>query len=212
MLPKIDELRHIARLTNAAVIGISESKLDDSVSTLDIQIDEFDLFLCDRNKHGGGVACYIRNDLNYNVKSYFPKDIKNTFFELLLPNTKPIVVGTIYRPPNQTNLMEIFNENLSKADTNNVETYILGDFNKNLWQNSHYVFQKHNFLSCLSVPNDVKNYFDFCTMFGLKQLIESPTRITCSSSSINDHILASFPDRVTQPGILSFPGYKSLTM
>ena len=99
--------------------------------------------------------------------------------------------------------MEIFNENLSKVDTNNVETYILGDFNINLWQNGHYVFQKHNFLSCLSVPNDVKNYFDFCTMFGLKQLIESPTRITCSSSSIIDHILASFPDRVTQQGILN---------
>ena len=40
-------------------------------------------------------------------------------------------------------------------------------------------------------------------MFGLKLLIESPTRITCSSSSIIDHILASFPDRVTQRGILN---------
>ena len=40
-------------------------------------------------------------------------------------------------------------------------------------------------------------------MFGLKQFIESPTRITCSSSSIIDHILASFPDRVTQRGILN---------
>ena len=99
--------------------------------------------------------------------------------------------------------MEIFNEKLSKVDTNNVETYILGDFNINLWQNGHYVFQKHNLVSCQSVPNDVKNYFDFCTMFGLKQLIESPTRITCSSSCIIDHILASFPDRVTQPGILN---------
>ena len=33
LLPKIDELRHITRLTNAAVIGIFESKLDDSVLT-----------------------------------------------------------------------------------------------------------------------------------------------------------------------------------
>ena len=33
LMAKIDELRHIARLTNAAVIGISESKLDDSVPT-----------------------------------------------------------------------------------------------------------------------------------------------------------------------------------
>ena len=39
-------------------------------------------------------------------------------------------------------------------------------------------------------------------MFGLKELIESPTRITSSSSSIIDHIMASFPDRVTQQGML----------
>ena len=54
LLPSIDELRHIARLTNAAVIGIPESKLDDSVSTSEIQIDEYDLLPCDRNRHGGG--------------------------------------------------------------------------------------------------------------------------------------------------------------
>ena len=79
LLPKIDELRHIARLTNAAVMGISESKLDDSVPTSEIQIDEYDLLCYDRNRHGGGVACYIRNDLSYNVKSYFSKDIENIF-------------------------------------------------------------------------------------------------------------------------------------
>ena len=122
MLPKIDELRHTARLTNAVVIGISESKLDDSVSTSEVQTDEYNLLRCDRNRHGGGVLCYIRNDLSYNVKSYFPKDTENIFFELLLPNTKPIVVGAIYCQPNQTNLMEILNENLSKVDTNNIET------------------------------------------------------------------------------------------
>ena len=58
-------------------------------------------------------------------------------------------------------------------------------------------------LACQSVPNYVKSYFDFCTIFVLKQLIESSTRITCSSSSIIDHILASFPDRGTQCGILN---------
>ena len=114
LLPKIDELRHIARLTNAAVIGISESKLDDSEPTSEVQINEYDPFHCDRNRNGGGVASYIRNDLSNYVKSYLPKDIENIFFELLLPNTKPIVVRTIYRPPNQTNFMDIFNENLSK--------------------------------------------------------------------------------------------------
>ena len=75
LLPKIDELRHIARLTNAAVIRISESKLDGSVPTSEFQIDGYYLLRCDRNRHRGGVACYIRNGLSYNVKSYFSKDI-----------------------------------------------------------------------------------------------------------------------------------------
>ena len=47
---KIDELNHIAQLTNAAVFGISESKLDDSVFTSEIPIDEHDLLCCDRNR------------------------------------------------------------------------------------------------------------------------------------------------------------------
>ena len=54
LLPKIYELRHIARLTNPVVIGISESKLDDFVLTSEIQIDEYGLLRCDRNKHRGG--------------------------------------------------------------------------------------------------------------------------------------------------------------
>ena len=100
--------------------------------------------------------------------------------------------------------MKIFNKNLSKVDTNNViEIYILCDFKVDLWQNGHYVFQKHNSLSCQSVPSNVKNYFDFYTMFDLKQLIESPNRITGSSSSIINHILASFLDIVAQRGILN---------
>ena len=39
-------------------------------------------------------------------------------------------------------------------------------------------------------------------MFGLKQLIEFPTRVTCSSSTIIDHILATFSNRVSQQGVI----------
>ena len=54
LLLNIDEFRHIGRLSNAAIIRISESKLDDSVPTSEIQIYEYDLLGCDRNRHGGG--------------------------------------------------------------------------------------------------------------------------------------------------------------
>ena len=83
------------------------------------------------------ILVRMLNHISLNTqKTYFLN-----YFELL-PNTKPIVVGTNYRPPHQTHLMETFNENLSKVETNSIETYILGNFNINLLQNGHYVFQK----------------------------------------------------------------------
>ena len=66
LLPKIEELRFIAKSTNAAVIGICESKLDASVLEQEINIDNYKILRCDRNRQGGGVARYIRNDLSYN--------------------------------------------------------------------------------------------------------------------------------------------------
>ena len=42
-----------------------------------------------------------------------------------------------------------------------------------------------------------RKYYEFCTIFGLKQLIEVPSHITCSSSTIIDHILASFPNSLS---------------
>ena len=71
MLPKIEELRFIAKSTNAAVIGICESKLDASVLEQEINIDNYEILCCDRNRQSGGVACYIRNDLTYNFLENF---------------------------------------------------------------------------------------------------------------------------------------------
>ena len=116
LLPKIEELRITAKSTNAAIIGISESKLDESVLEPEIQIDDYKILRCDRNRHGGGVACYIRNDLSYNIISIFQSENESVFFEILLPNSKPITVGTIYRLPNQSNFLEVLNENMNKID------------------------------------------------------------------------------------------------
>ena len=53
-----------------------------------------------------------------------------------------------------------------------------------------------------SIPSDVKSYFQFCTFFGLHQLIKVPALVTCNSATIIDHILANCPERVTQQGII----------
>ncbi len=54
----------------------------------------------DRNREGGGVCTYIRNDIAFTSRDDLAHDsLETTWFELLLPKTKPIVVGSVYRPP-----------------------------------------------------------------------------------------------------------------
>ena len=43
LVPKIDEIRYIAARTNAAVIGISDFKLDETILQLEIQISNDEL-------------------------------------------------------------------------------------------------------------------------------------------------------------------------
>ena len=71
LLPKIDELRLIAKNSNAAFIGITESKLDKTVLDNEVRIDGYELKRADRNRQGGGVACYIRKDLSFSVRENF---------------------------------------------------------------------------------------------------------------------------------------------
>ena len=114
LLPNIEELRNIAKLSNAAVIGISESKLDGSAISSKIHIGNCNTLSCNWNINGGGVVCYIRTDLSYDVKSFFRLKLKT--FSI---TTK--YVGIIYRPPSQSELLEIKNTHFSKLHTNNNE-------------------------------------------------------------------------------------------
>ena len=84
LLSKIDELRSIAKRSRATVIGITESKLDETVLDGEINIDGYELKRSDRNRHGGGVTCYIRNDVSFNVRGNFSNEVE-TFFRHASP-------------------------------------------------------------------------------------------------------------------------------
>ena len=40
-------------------------------------------------------------------------------------------------------------------------------------------------------------------MHGLKQLIQSPTRVTCRTLTLIDHILTSAPSKISQKGLIN---------
>ena len=119
LLPKIDELRNIASTSKVTIIGLSETKLDNTVLNSEISIAGYEILRLDRNRHGGGVLCYIRNDISFNQLNVFSDTIENIFFEILLPNSHPINVGIFYRPPNQNNFLDLIHKDFAnlKPDT-----------------------------------------------------------------------------------------------
>ena len=88
LLNKIDKLRYIASSSNAAVIGITETKLDNTVYDFEIAVDCYNIVQNDRKRKGGGVACYIRNSISFNRKAFISDNIENVFIGLLFSKTK----------------------------------------------------------------------------------------------------------------------------
>ena len=98
-------MRYIAKNSKAAVIGISETKLDNTVYDSEVTIDGYNIARSDGNRKGGGVACYIRSDVCFNLKTCLFNNIENIFIDQLFLKTKPVTVGVMYKPPNQTRFL-----------------------------------------------------------------------------------------------------------
>ena len=58
---KYDEICYVAKLTNATVIGLSETKLDNAVLSSELEIEGYGLVRSDRSRRGGGAACFVKN-------------------------------------------------------------------------------------------------------------------------------------------------------
>ena len=89
--------------------------------------------------HGGGIGFYIRDTLNYSVRS----DLNNTQIEVLTIEiskykTKAFLVTTWYRPPNTpVESFQEFEKLLQHIDLEDKESIILGDLNCNLIRYEH---------------------------------------------------------------------------
>ena len=87
---------------------------------------------------------YVNNRVGVKERIDFSKDV---FVDILLPKTKPILVGILYNPF-QTNCLHNLSTAISNAENyDNQEVYLLGDFNINLWHNDKYLFHSNKTLS-----------------------------------------------------------------
>ena len=200
----VDEMRNFVKKQSIAVLGVIESKLDSSINDSELKIEGYELLRCDRNRHGGGVACYISKSLCFNIKNIFSEEIENIFIDILLPKTKPFTVGFLYRPPTQHNFINIISSKLDLLSPETNDIFILGDLNINTFSNGINLLNKS--INYLNMFNDLsplfKQYRELCVSFSLKQIINSPTRITTNSASLIDHILTNASNKITRSGIL----------
>ena len=98
-----------------------------SISDDQIAIDDFDILRKDRsdtrNKVGGGVILYTRKSINCRRRHEIEtSNIETLWAEITLPNAKPFLICTAYRPPcSNSDWIDLFEEELSIAQTTDLE-------------------------------------------------------------------------------------------
>ena len=114
------------------IIVVTETKLDDSYPTSQFFIEGFcKQYRMDRNKHGGGILIYIREDIPSKQlsKHNFIKHIEGIFIEINLRKTRWLLFGT-YHPPSQSDKEYSEQVGLALDVYSDYETFLLiGDFN-----------------------------------------------------------------------------------
>ena len=183
---KMSEIRKLVQKSNPAILSVTETWFDTSVTDNSIEIEKYNIIRRDRQSRWGGVCMYIRSDLAYNRKNELENDnFEDLWLELLLPKSKPIFVGTCYRAPKNNKLLNSLETTFSKLQPDD-ETIILGDFNICLLKNS----------------NLNTKYIDILNSNNFSQLIKEPTRVTQKSLSLIDHIHSNITEKICQSGVI----------
>ena len=128
---KFEQLKDIV-MQHIDILVLTETKLDDTFPTAKFLVNGFpEPYRLDRNRKGGGVMVYIREDIQSKLldKHVFPYDMEGLFVELNFRKCKWLPFGK-YHPPSQADIC--YFDNLDKAfDTySSYEKHLLiGDFN-----------------------------------------------------------------------------------
>ena len=175
------------------VIGLTETWLDKE-SEKGFSVQGFEGLCASRQKKGGGgVALLIKEGLVYKERpdlNIFKEGIIETVFAELVGtgSQKNDIVGIIYRPPNAD--LKQFNEEIAKVleRVQNVNTYLMGDFNVDLLKASHRPTQE---------------FIEGFTEKGFFPTIALPTRLTDTTATLIDNIWTNNVTKNTTSGLVT---------
>ena len=129
------------------------------------------------------MCLYIRDGVKYKVRDDLakldhPNYVESLFIEIE-PGSKNVVVGVMYRPPDQdVNGFNEFNASLLDHVTKNQKlVYLMGDFNINLLNKDTHCH--------------TKDFVNILTSHSMYPSITRPTRITSKSATLIDNIFTN---------------------
>lgn len=171
------------------ILALNETWLDDSFPDNQVSLAGYNLVRRDRNCHGGGLAVYIVESLNFECLNknlddiIIRSDMEALWIELKPSKSKNILFGFLYRPPSFDATIFIDNlEVILKLLTQNDKvTILVGDLNFNL--------------ACsTSLNTSTRSFLRTTRKFCLRQLIKKPTRITEHSRTLIDLLFTTKPE------------------
>ena len=182
--------RNLDKLTNLlsnlsmrfSVIGITETWLQHTSHLVDIHGYSF-FHRFRPNRVGGGVGLYLTENCDSKIRDdlcFVNQEIaESLFIEINRAHGKNIIVGVIYRPPNQdlNSFLSGYNELINKVSKENKICYIMRDFNLNILN-----YQQHS-LTGKFLDEMYSNMFF--------PVITHPTRITSHSATLIDNLFTN---------------------
>ena len=201
LLLHVDEIRMLVKELGIHILALNETKLDKSIDDSLVNIEGYTIIRHDRDRHGGGVAIYLKDTLL--DKTTVREDLPNSALELICVEIKPIhaasfVVLAWYRPPNVS--FDIFNqieECLQFLDREDKEIILLGDTNCDILPK----YSKEGNANSNDLPTHSLRLLEIYNLFGFHQLIESPTHKTLVTTSLIDHIATTSKTNIVSSGI-----------
>lgn len=151
-------------------------------------LDGYNTFYLNRtHKRGGGVALLVTTKKSCHIVPEFSKITDE--YEILTVQFKDELISVIYRPPNgsMASFMQFYENFLEYACCNNFLLISAGDFNINLLEENCVTRELNNLL----------------LSSGFKNLINTPTRITCSTSSALDLVITNIDTVIYSAGTIT---------
>ncbi|EFO92064.1 hypothetical protein CRE_13098 [Caenorhabditis remanei] len=171
---KLVKLDFLTYFYNFDIMALSETKLDNSYPDSLLSFDNrYSVMRRDRDKHGGGVALLIRNNLNF-VPISIPDQFKRVELvgvDLIIRNTSARII-VCYHPCHNDD-MSLLIEALKYLLSSHTNVFLCGDFN----------MPHVNWESLSASDKKCNEFLTFVLNSGLTQYVHEPTRLH------PDHIL-----------------------